>query len=95
MKKLIVIAVLAVFVCTGLVYAAEKSAKDPVTKAVIAVTDTAESAVTGTANVAKTTVSDTGETAKTAVDTVADTANTAVSGTQAVVETVTGTGTSE
>lgn len=91
MKKLLVVVLLAMFVCSGLAYAAEHSTKGPVVKAVSAVTDTAQTAVTGTANVAKTTVSDTGETAKTAVDVVGETANTAVSGTQSVVGSVTGT----
>ena len=91
MKKLLVVVILAMFVCTGLVYAADKTAKGPVVKAVSAVTDTADAAVTGTGNIAKTTVNDTGSVAQSAVDAVGDTANAAVSGTAAVVNTVTGT----
>ena len=91
MKKLLVVVILAMFVCTGFVYAADESAKGPVVTAVGAVTDTADAAVTGTGNVAKTTVSDTGSVAQSAVDAVGDTANTVVSGTQAIVGTVTGT----
>lgn len=87
MKKLLVVVILAMFVCTGLVYAADKG---PVVKAVNTVSDTAKSAVTGTANVAETTVTDTGSTAQSAVDAVGDTANAAVSGTKSVVDTVTG-----
>ena len=90
MKKLIVVVILAMFVCTGLVYAADKTVKGPITKTVNVVTDTADSAVTGTGKVAKTTVSDTGSVAQSAVDAVGDTANAAVSGTAAVVNTVTG-----
>lgn len=98
MKKCIIAAVLAFFVCVGIVCAADDGAKVPPksedkdlgAKTVSTVTDTAKSAVKGTANIAETSVKDTVAAPKTAIQAVKDTANTALNRADAVMKTITG-----
>jgi hypothetical protein len=89
-----IVAVLALSVCAGIVYAADEGAKAQKAnigeETVAAVTDTAQSAVSGTANVAQTAVSDTVEAPKTAIQAVKDTANTALTGADSAIKTFTG-----
>jgi len=86
-------AVLALFVCAGIAYAADDSAKtssDVGRKTVDTVTDTAKSAVDGTTDTIKASVSDTVAAPETAIQAVKDTANTALNRTDAVMKSITG-----
>ena len=94
MRRAVIAAMIAVFVCGTSAYAANNcvncAKKDPGTKTVNVVTDTAQTAVSGTVNVAETSVSNTIAVPQTAIQAVEDTAGTAVSRADAALKALTG-----